>query len=150
MAWITSFQKRHGCVSFTGLACALALQLMSLPVWSDTSLTLAEAMEHSLAKNPVLQVFPLREKALQGKAQTDALRPALEAGFEIENVAGNGDYSGTEAMETTLSLSSVLELGNKRGARIAVADARIDRCGPSRKWLRWILVAKLLVGFWMR
>lgn len=133
MAWITSFQKRHGRVPFTGLACALALQLMSLPVWSDTSLTLAEAMEHALAKNPALQVFPLREKALQGKAQTDALRPALEAGVEIENVAGNGDYSGTEAMETTLSLSSVLELGNKRGARIAVADARIDQLQAERE-----------------
>ncbi len=127
MAWITPFQKWHGCVPLTNLACALALQLISLPVWSDTSLTLAEAMEHALAKNPELQVFPLREKALQGKAQTDALRPALEAGIEVENFAGSGDYSGTEAMDTTLSLSSVLELGQKRDARMAVADARLDR-----------------------
>ena len=105
----------------------MALQLISLPVWSDTSLTLPEAIEHTLAKNPELQVFPLREKALQGKAQTEALRPALEAGIEVENFAGSGDYSGTEAMDTTLSLSSVLELGQKRDARMAVADARLDR-----------------------
>ena len=127
MALTTSFQKRHGCVPLTSLVCALALQLISLPVWSDTSLTLPEAIEHTLAKNPELQVFPLREKALQGKAQTEALRPALEAGIEVENFAGSGDYSGTEAMDTTLSLSSVLELGQKRDARMAVADARLDR-----------------------
>jgi len=133
MAWITSFQKRHGRVPFTGLACALALQLMSLPVWSDTSLTLAEAMEHALAKNPALQVFPLREKALQGSAMTDALRPALEAGVEFENFAGSGDTSGTDSMDTTLSLSSVLELGNKRDARIAVADARINQLQAERE-----------------
>ena len=127
MALTTSFQKRHGCVPLTSLVCALALQLISLPVWSDTSLTLPEAIEHTLAKNPELQVFPLREKALQGKAQTEALRPALEAGIEVENFAGSGDYSGTEAMDTPLSLSSVLELGQKRDARMAVADARLDR-----------------------
>lgn len=133
MAWITSFKKRHRPVSITGMVLALALQWASSPAWSDTSLTLAEAMEHTMAKNPALQVFPLREKGLQGSAMTDALRPALEAGVEFENFAGSGDTSGTDSMDTTLSLSSVLELGNKRDARIAVADARINQLQAERE-----------------
>lgn len=127
MAWTTSFQNRHSRVPFTGMFLVLAFHLVSLPAWSDTSLKLGEAVEQTLGKNPALQVFPMREKALQGKAQTDALRPALEAGIEVENFAGSGDFSGTEAMDATLSLSSVLELGHKRDARIDVAGARLNR-----------------------
>lgn len=150
MAWITSFKKRHTPVSITGMVLALALQWASSPAWSDTSLTLAEAMEHAMAKNPALQVFPLREKGLQGSAMTDALRPALEAGVEFENFAGSGDTSGTDSMDTTLSLSSVLELGNKRDARIAVADARINQLQAEREVAALDVSGEVARRFWMR
>ncbi len=127
MAPFNQFQYRHLRVSMASLLLAVVCQFASLPAKADTSLTLASALERTLEKNPELQVFPLREMALQGRAQTDALHPAVEAGIELENFAGSGDYSGTEAMDTTLSLSSVLELGHKRDARMAVADARLDR-----------------------
>lgn len=94
---------------------------------ADTALTLAEAMEHTLANNPALQAFPLREKALRGQNQADTLRPELEAGVEVENLAGSGDYRSTDAMDTTLSLSSVFELGGKHQARLAVADAKLGQ-----------------------
>ena len=92
MIWVISSQKRRSRVPFTGMFLVLVFHLVSLPAWSDTSLTLGRAVEHTLDKNPALQVFPLREKSLQGKAQTDALRPALEAGIEVENFAGSGDF----------------------------------------------------------
>jgi cobalt-zinc-cadmium efflux system outer membrane protein len=133
MIWVISSQKRRSRVPFTGMFLVLVFHLVSLPAWSDTPLTLGRAVEHTLEKNPALQVFPLREKALQGKAQTDALRPALEAGIEVENFAGSGDFSGTDGMESTLSLSSVLELGHKRDARMTIADARLNRLQAERE-----------------
>src|SRR3546814_3661906 len=46
---------------------------------------------------------------------------------EAENVAGSGPYRGTQSLEATTSLTLPIELGGKRSARIAVADARTDR-----------------------
>jgi cobalt-zinc-cadmium efflux system outer membrane protein len=125
MAIISMF-KNSVQLPITGVA-LIVLLVVSLPLQASSSITLASAIEQTLAKNPDLQVFPFKEKALQGKAQTEALRPALEAGIEVENFAGSGDFSGTDGMDTTLSLSSVLELSHKRDARMAISDARLAR-----------------------
>ncbi len=127
MARINIFRNHQSLTRLTSVFLVVACQWFSLPLQAGTTITMATAVERTLAHNPELQVFPLREKGLKGGAMTDALRPALEAGIEVENLAGSGDYRGTDSMDTTLSLSSVLELGNKREARIAVADARIDK-----------------------
>lgn len=89
-----------------------------------TTLTLAQAVNLTLQKNPALKVFPLRERALQGDAMTQTLRPPLSVVADVENVAGSGPYAGFDGAEMTLALSSVLELGGKREARQAVAEAR--------------------------
>jgi cobalt-zinc-cadmium efflux system outer membrane protein len=52
-----------------------------------------------------------------------ALRPAPEFSFDLENVAGSGEAAGTDAAEATFALSQVIELGNKRDARIGAAQA---------------------------
>src|SRR3546814_2180593 len=46
---------------------------------------------------------------------------------EVQNGAGSGPYRGTHGLEATTSLTLPIELGGKRSARIAVADARTDR-----------------------
>lgn len=48
--------------------------------------------------------------------------PNPEAGVEFENFAGSGELSGTDALETTLILSQLIELGGKREARVRVAE----------------------------
>lgn len=108
---------------------ALAPLILWLPQpWAQqpepaAQLTLAEAIDRTLARNPELAVFRLRDAALAGRAQTAALRPALELGAELENFAGEG---GSSEAELTVSLSSVIELGGKRGARVGVVSARRD------------------------
>ena len=131
MAIISMF-KNSVQLPITGVA-LIVLLVVSFPLQASSSITLASAIEQTLAKNPDLQVFPFKGKALQGKAQTEALRPALEAGIEVENFAGSGDFSGTDGMDTTLSLSSVLELGHKRDARMTIADARLNRLQAERE-----------------
>ncbi|MGL1148063.1 TolC family protein, partial [Vibrio parahaemolyticus] len=51
--------------------------------------------------------------------------PSFEA--QTENVAGSGQYRGLSSAETTVGLALPIELGGKRSARVAVADARGDR-----------------------
>lgn len=86
------------------------------------SLSLADAIERSLAQNPSLKVFPFRYTALQGQAETARLRPAYELGFDAENVGGTGDFTGVDSAELTIALSSVIEMGDKRSARQGVVS----------------------------
>lgn len=86
-----------------------------------TPLTLPEAIDRTLAQNPQLAVFRFRDAALEGKARTAALRPTLALGGELENFAGEG---GSRDAELTVSLSSVIELGGQRAARVDVVSAR--------------------------
>jgi len=99
----------------------------------SATLTLAQAIDLTLQKNPALKVFPLRERALQGDAMTQAQRPPLSVVAELENVAGSGPYTGFDSAELTLALSSVLELGDKRDARVAVVEARKEQVDGERQ-----------------
>lgn len=87
-------------------------------------LSLESAAQKTLENHPSLQVFAYRNDALQGRRQTSALRPGFEIGTELENFAGSGTTKGFDDAEITLSLSSVIELGSKRQARIASIDAQ--------------------------
>ncbi len=90
---------------------------------ASASLTLALAVERTLARNPELQVYRLRDAEVQGRMTTAALSPLYELGAEAENFAGTGDLNSADGAEFTLALSSVIELGGKRAARMAEASA---------------------------
>ena len=55
------------------------------------------------------------------------LRPNPTVDTQIENVVGSGRYRGFNQAETTVWLAIPIELGGKRSARIAVADAQVHR-----------------------
>lgn len=55
------------------------------------------------------------------------LHPNPTISTEVENIAGTGPYGGFRGAETTVGVSIPIELGGKRSARIAVADARTTR-----------------------
>lgn len=80
-------------------------------------LTLSDAIRFSLAENPSLKVFSIRDVALQGQLQTANLKPAYELGVATENFAGTGGFNGVGSAELTVSLSSTIEMGGKREAR---------------------------------
>jgi outer membrane protein, heavy metal efflux system len=83
-------------------------------------LSLTEALSRTMAKSPALAAFTLEIKAREYEALQAGLRPNPELSSEIENVAGSGDFSGTDSVETTLRLSQRIELGDKRSLRRAV------------------------------
>lgn len=87
-----------------------------------TTLTLPTALERTLALNPALKIYAFRKDALTGSAFSANLKPTYELGIEAENFGGSGDTQGFAKAELTVSLSSVIEMGEKRKARNAVVQ----------------------------
>jgi cobalt-zinc-cadmium efflux system outer membrane protein len=90
---------------------------------ATASLTLQQAISAALSGNPELQSFAFRFRAQDARGSQAALRPALEASIEVANILGIGEMRGINAAEATFALSQVIELGGKRDARIAAAQA---------------------------
>jgi len=109
------------------------LPLMTQAKSTDPSLTLAQAIEQTLSKNPNLKAFKFRQKVLDGQQQIQALAPAYELGFDVENFAGTGELNGIDAAEFTVSLSSVIEMADKREARVGVVSERSILLKAQRK-----------------
>lgn len=91
---------------------------------SAQSLTFSDAISRALERNLGLRVFAFRQRALGGRRDTAALRPAPELQFEFQDFGGTGSARGFDRYEATLALSQVIELGDKRDARVGVVDAR--------------------------
>lgn len=107
-------------------ACMLFVALLSSAghaVEPAAPLTLRRAIAAALEGDPRLQTFPFQFRAADARAAQAALRPAPEISIDLENVAGTGEATGTDAAEATFALSRVIELGNKRDARIGAAQA---------------------------
>ena len=94
---------------------------------TDAPLTLKNAIAQTLAQNPQLYQYRFVNDALKAQKQTGALRPAMELELEVENFAGSGSFKGLDSPEATLSLSSVIEMGGKRKARMSLVEARIHQ-----------------------
>lgn len=98
---------------------------------ADTSeprgpITLAQALDTALKNNPELAASRYELTAAQARIIQAGLRLNPELALELENFAGSGDTRGTDALETTLAFSQVVELGGKRSLRRSVAEADRD------------------------
>lgn len=93
---------------------------------TNTSLTLKKAVAQTLEQNPRLHQYSFIKNGYSAQRQTQSLRPAIEIGLEVENFAGSGDTRGFDSAETTLALSSVIEMGDKRQARMSLMDERLS------------------------
>ncbi|KXI29513.1 transporter [Paraglaciecola hydrolytica] len=87
-------------------------------------MTLQSAIQQTLTNSPELHEFTYKQEAIEGEIKTASLKPALNAGIEVENFLGTGEVSGIKGSELTLTLSSVIELGNKLNSRKAFAKAQ--------------------------
>ena len=83
-------------------------------------LTLSGAIQAALARNPDLAASAYELKAAAAQIRQAGLRPNPEVDVDV---SGGSYLHGGEPEESTLLLSQVLELGGKRGYRIASATA---------------------------
>lgn len=87
-------------------------------------LTLDQAIANVLQHNPSLRASGYESEAAAARIRMERISPAFKAALDLENFGGSGIRSGTGAMESTLSLSKVLELGNKAELRGNVAQQK--------------------------
>ncbi|HSB97026.1 MAG TPA: TolC family protein [Spongiibacteraceae bacterium] len=85
-------------------------------------LTLAAALSAALLRNPELQSADYAVRAADARIAQAGLRPNPELGVTLENFGGRGSLRGTSSLESTLTLSQVIELGGQRNRRIDVAS----------------------------
>jgi len=114
---------------------------------STSKLSLRDAIAATLAHNPQLNSFQFRRQALEGELQTAGLKPAMRVGATLENAAGSGEFSGTKSAELTLALSSVIELGDKRDARLGVVTERQQGLAVEKRIVELDLLAEVTRRF---
>jgi len=111
------------------LACLLGMQGVAAAapaVEPAGELTLARAIEAALSHNPELQASSYELKAADARITQAGLRPNPEVSLEIDGLAARGIAASADERQTTLSLSQVLELGDKRGHRVGLANSDRD------------------------
>jgi cobalt-zinc-cadmium efflux system outer membrane protein len=96
-------------------------------------LSFEEAAHKTLAANPDTQRFAFELEAARARVDTAALPPPIAVSAEVANAAGTGDARGLHSAEFTLSLTSVLERGHKRDARIRVGESAFDLLGDEQR-----------------
>ena len=105
-------------------SCASIAQAQSSePISTSPTLTLEQALALAGATAPALDAATAGVRAAQAGRTVAGYRPNPSIVAETENVAGSGQYRGVRSAETTAGLAFPIELGGKRSARIAVADA---------------------------
>ena len=104
---------------------AVALALLCVASFSVTAqeLAITTALERTLTSSPQLQLYPYQLRIDEAKTLQAGLKPNPELGVSVENVLGNGSLSGVKSAELTLTLSQVIELGDKRQRRLESASA---------------------------
>ena len=85
-------------------------------------ITLRQALAYVLVYNPELSVFAWEVRVSEAHELQARVLPNPIIQFEMENVGGAGTRSSFDAAETTLQLSQLVELGDKRAKRARVAS----------------------------
>lgn len=109
---------------------------------SAPSLTLEQAIQLVIDNNPRLKAAEYEERAAAAKIRQSESTPPYRMNLTVENFAGTGDAGGADLMETTLSLSQVLELGGKRTGRSEVAQEEANLQSDERGIERLDLLAE--------
>ncbi|MCY4165282.1 MAG: TolC family protein, partial [Gammaproteobacteria bacterium] len=91
----------------------------------EGALSMEEAINRTLARNPDLMALGHQIEAQQGRVAQSGIGPAPELALDVENVLGTAGFRGIGAGEETLSLSWVLERG-KRQNHVAAARAGLS------------------------
>lgn len=110
---------------------ALAVCLLSSSAMvfaaDGSSLSLRAAIERASSARPELAGFVLERRVGEAETRAAGLRPLPRIELAVEDALGSDTRSGFDSAQTTLSLSRLFELGGKREARLAAADARAAR-----------------------
>jgi cobalt-zinc-cadmium efflux system outer membrane protein len=86
------------------------------------TITLRQALPLALMHNPELRAFSWDVRVSEAGRLQASLWPNPELEAEMEEVGGGGQRRGLDGAETTIQLSQLIELADKRGKRMKVAS----------------------------
>ena len=89
-------------------------------------LRLHDALALVLLRNAELAADSYELRAREAALLQAGALPNPTLSFEVEDVAGSGEFSGVEQAQTTLLLGQLIELADKRAARTDLAAAERD------------------------
>lgn len=92
-----------------------------------SALTLDDAVAAAGGSAPAIEAAQAGVDAARAGRTIAGLRPNPAVQTQVENIAGSGLYRGIDSAETTVSVAVPIELGGKRSARVAVANAQTGR-----------------------
>jgi cobalt-zinc-cadmium efflux system outer membrane protein len=100
-----------------------------LPPRPTGALTLRQALALAVAHNPALHAFGWEVRAAEARVLQAGLRPNPELEAEFENFAGDKSFSGTQSLETTISLAQTFPLGGDMARRRELAELESQMTG---------------------
>lgn len=124
------------------LLALLLIQSLALTAAKAADLTLREAVALTSERSPQLRAFPHESDAARQQSKVQSAPPPWTFEGEFENFAGTGDVSGTRALETTLQLSRVIELGGKADLRGAVGAESLANVAARQRAARADVLAE--------
>ena len=93
------------------------------PLFAEQAIDLSEAIDRTLQQHPEMAVWTYRQQDQQARSDIAGLRQSPELDLSVEDAFGTDEYSGIDAMQTTLSVRWQLE-GDQMRARSLRADAQ--------------------------
>ena len=134
-------------VLVVGVCVVIASTISSAQESLTGTILLRDVVDATLSANPQLRSFPLRKEALQGENDTASLKPALNIGGGIEDALGTGDLKDFARAEVTLRLSQVIEMGDKREARIGIVNRRLGLLATQQEVVELDLLGQVVMRF---
>lgn len=95
------------------------------PVDPKGDLSLVDALALALLHSPDLAIDSHETRAREAAILQAAARPNPTFSVDVQDIGGTGLRRGVRAVQSTLALSQLVELGGKRAARLSVARADV-------------------------
>ena len=114
----------------------------------SAAINLSTATQRTLEHNPQLQLYPYHVRAIDGQLIQASLKPNPRMNIDLENALGTGDTRFLAGSELTLSLSQVLELGNKIEKRMDVVDQQSEALQRDYAIKRLDVVASMMRDYY--
>ena len=128
-------------------ATSLQAQMIATAEPSAPKVTLADVLDAAGAASPSLAAGAAGIQVATAGRAVAALQPNPQIEATSEYFGGGGAYRGFASAENTARLALPIELGGKRSARIAVADAQIDRSRLGSATARADLILLVTQGY---
>jgi cobalt-zinc-cadmium efflux system outer membrane protein len=107
--------------------CQVQAQDAALPTDGEPNgiVSLGDVLALTLVRNPELSAYSYETRAREAQALQSGIVPNPELGVRTEEFGGTGETSGFDGAETTIEVSQLIELADKRAKRTHAA--RLDK-----------------------